>query len=66
MRKDHLHASVDRRLLEALELVWRIEQEKALKEGRAVSKSSVTEEMIRLGIKAYCKMHNITGLELEV
>jgi len=54
-RKDHLHASVDRDLLDRIEEIWREEQEKALKEGKAVSKSSVVEMILRLGVEAYRK-----------
>ena len=62
MRKEHLHATVERRLFDALNRIWRIEQEKALKRGESVSKSSVVEEVLRLGVREYCKRHKVTEL----
>jgi len=49
MRKEHLHASIDRKIFEELLNVWRIEQQKALEKG----KSAVTELLLKMGIKEY-------------
>jgi len=59
MRKEHLHASIDRKIFGELLNVWKIEQEKALKNGETISKSAVAELILKMGIKEYYKTHNI-------
>jgi len=58
MRKEHLHASIDRKIFEELLNVWKIEQEKALKNGETISKSAVAELILKMGIKEYHKTHS--------
>jgi len=58
MRKEHLHASIDRQIFGELLNVWKIEQEKALKNGETISKSAVVELILKMGIKEYHKTHS--------
>jgi len=63
MNKVHLHASIDRKVFDELLKVWRIEQERALKNGKTVSKSTVAELLLKMGLKEY---HKIKGERHEL
>jgi len=53
LRKDHLHVSVDREVLQQIEEIWKIEQSESLKKGERVAKSSVVQKLLILGIEVY-------------
>mgnify|MGYP000111887774 CR=1 FL=1 len=53
MRKKSYTFSLSQRVIKMIDEVWKTEQESKLQRGESVSKSSVVEKLLLLGIKKY-------------
>jgi len=53
MKKKSYTFSLSQGLIQHIDEIWRIEQAAALEKGEAISKSSIVEKLIIMGIKEY-------------
>lgn len=53
MRKKSYTFSLSQRVIKMIDEIWKTEQEFRLQRGESVSKSSVVEKVLLLGIKKY-------------